>query len=212
MGHFQNVPKEPAEVPANGVCMTRVRLTPTARHAFPDIGPRLGTLLERTAGGTIAVMQWDGIDARTRISADSVEDAENPVAGRSGGRVLVCGPRDWTDWLAVYRTLTEEHAIDPIVCLIEGGARGVDRFAWQWATDRAIRTDRCAVDHVLDGSWPAAGPRRNGRMLREKRPDRWLAFVSNPPTKGTSDMIRQARKAGIPGREIRAESVEDATP
>lgn len=54
---------------------TRVRLTPTAALAFPDIGARHGTLLERTDKGAIAVVQFDGIDARTRINAESVEDA-----------------------------------------------------------------------------------------------------------------------------------------
>lgn len=117
-------------------------------------------------------------------------------------RVLVCGPRDWADYCTVFEVLDGEHKAAPITCLIEGGAPGVDRFARRWAADRGVPNDPCPVDPALDGPWPAAGPRRNRRMLREKRPDRCLAFIANPPTSGTADMVRQARRAGIPVREI----------
>lgn len=117
-------------------------------------------------------------------------------------RVLVCGPRDWEDYWVVFEVLDGEHKTVPITCIIEGGALGVDRFSRRWAEARGIENDPCPVDHTLDGPWPAAGPRRNRRMLREKRPERCVAFIATPPTRGTADMVRQARMAGIPVREI----------
>jgi hypothetical protein len=117
-------------------------------------------------------------------------------------RLLVCGPRDYPDYWTVHEILDAMHRVNPITCLIEGGALGVDRFARAWAVKNGVPTDPCEVDHTLDGPWPAAGSRRNQRMMREKRPDRVLAFVATPPTKGTADMVRQAKRAGVPVREI----------
>lgn len=117
-------------------------------------------------------------------------------------RVLVCGPRDWTDYAVVFSNLTRIHAAQRITCLIEGGASGVDKLARLWAEDRAIQTDPCPVDPTLDGVWPSAGPRRNRRMLKEKKPDRYIAFVTTPPTRGTADMVKQADRAVIPGTVI----------
>lgn len=51
----------------------RVRLLPTAREAFPDIGTRHGTILRRA--GQWVIVSWDGSDATTWIQAASVEDA-----------------------------------------------------------------------------------------------------------------------------------------
>lgn len=117
-------------------------------------------------------------------------------------RLLVCGPRDWTDYWTVFEVLDGEHAAHTVTCLIDGGALGVDRFARRWAKERGVPVDPCPVDHTLDGPWPAAGPRRNGRMLREKQPDRCIAFIATPPTPGTANMVRQAKRAGVPVREI----------
>lgn len=45
-----------------------------------------------------------------------------------------------------------------------------------------------------------AGPLRNARMLAEGRPDAVIAF---PGGKGTADMVRKARAAGLPVVEAR---------
>jgi hypothetical protein len=46
---------------------------------------------------------------------------------------------------------------------------------------------------------PAAGPRRNRRMLAEFEPTRVVAFVDKPlaKSKGTADMVNIARAAGV---------------
>jgi hypothetical protein len=112
-------------------------------------------------------------------------------------RLLVCGPRDYPDYWTVFEVLDGIHKAEPVGCIIEGGALGVDRFARRWAHERGVPHDPCPVDHTLDGPWPAAGPRRNARMLREKQPDRCVAFVASPETSGTADMVRRARRAGL---------------
>ena len=114
-------------------------------------------------------------------------------------RVLVCGPRDWTDYWTVAEVLSGQHAADPFSCLIEGGALGVDRFARRWATDRGVPVETFEADWTHG---KAAGPIRNRRMLAEGKPDRCIAFIADPPTRGTANMVRQAREAGVPVREI----------
>lgn len=47
-----------------------VRLTPSARRLFPDIGDRTGLLL-RVEGW--AVTTWRGLDAETRIPLEHLE-------------------------------------------------------------------------------------------------------------------------------------------
>lgn len=123
-------------------------------------------------------------------------------------RLLVTGPRDLKDYYLVHEVLDGIHAVTPITVLIEGGAPGTDRFARRWAEDRGVATDPCPVDHALDGPWPAAGPRRNARMLRKKKPDRGLAFVADPPTRETADMVRKMKRGGLEVREVCGVEVE----
>lgn len=120
-------------------------------------------------------------------------------------RVLVCGPRDMTDYWLVFEVLDGQHCADPITCIIEGGANGGDRFARAWSQRRGVANDPCPVDHSLDGPWPGAGPRRNWRMFKTKAPDRVIAFVATPPTPGTAHMIKVAKRAGLPVLEIMLE-------
>lgn len=102
----------------------------------------------------------------------------------------------------VREILDGHHRAYGIDCLIEGGAHGVDRFACRWAQEHGVPIDPCPVEE-RDGPWPAAGPRRNSRMLRERAPiHRGIAFIANPPTPGTADMVRKMKRAGIPVREI----------
>lgn len=117
-------------------------------------------------------------------------------------RVLVCGPRNMTDYWLVFEVLDGMHKATPIACIIEGGALGGDRFSRAWAERRGVAHDPCPVDHALDGPWPGAGPRRNWRMLKTKKPDQVVAFVATPPTPGTSHMVNVAKREGVPVREI----------
>lgn len=112
-------------------------------------------------------------------------------------RLLVCGGRDFNDLILFFDTV-DALSPEPEV-IIQGGASGADALARRYAEKRK-------VDLVtFDADWKAygkgAGPIRNRVMLREGRPDLVLAF---PGGKGTADMVRRARVAGVPVQIVAA--------
>jgi len=110
-------------------------------------------------------------------------------------RVLVCGGRDFDNIDAVFEKLDEIHAIKSITCIIEGGAKGADYLASRWSAYRNIPDhERFSADWALYGK--AAGFIRNQKMIDKGRPDYFVAF---PGGRGTADMVRRLRAAGIPG-------------
>lgn len=111
--------------------------------------------------------------------------------------VLVCGGRDYADARALAEALDALHRETSITRLIHGAARGADALAAAWARSRGIPALAFPADWRRDGR--AAGFVRNARMLREGRPDLVVAF---PGGKGTAHMVKLARDAGIPVREI----------
>lgn len=112
-------------------------------------------------------------------------------------RVIVCGGRDYADRDRVYAVLDKLHREAGIDRIIEGGALGADRLAFDWAEGLAVPTTRYEADWNAFGSF--AGPRRNATMLEDGQPDLVIAF---PGAAGTRDMIRQARRAGVDVVEI----------
>lgn len=115
-------------------------------------------------------------------------------------RVLVCGGRDYNDHERLFAVLNKLNAEAGIDVIIEGGARGADRLAREWA--RMIA--KPGVDaETYEADWDAfgsfAGPMRNKAMLEEGKPDLVIAF---PGGSGTRDMIRKAKKAGVEVIEI----------
>lgn len=116
-------------------------------------------------------------------------------------RVLVCGDRNWEDHWIIMRVLRGiyEGARDwmwPLV-VVHGAAPGADSMA------NACAGDIGAVVEPYPAEWDkygrAAGPRRNQQMLDEGKPDVVLAFHDNlAESKGTGDMVRRAKKAGLP--------------
>lgn len=106
--------------------------------------------------------------------------------------MLVCGGRDFPSPAQVFRYLDEYHAKTPISELIQGGARGVDTFAKEWAWHNGLIIYTCKAEWEKYGR--AAGHIRNARML-EWKPDVVIAF---PGGSGTANMMMQARKAGVP--------------
>jgi UDP-N-acetylmuramoylalanine-D-glutamate ligase len=113
-------------------------------------------------------------------------------------RVLVCGGRDYDDAERAVAVLDKLHqTAEGIDVLIEGGAKGADRLARRWAQAEPVRIETYEADWENQGSF--AGPARNKRMLDEGKPDLVIAF---PGGKGTADMVRKARKAGVEVIEI----------
>lgn len=111
-------------------------------------------------------------------------------------RVIVCGGRDHLDSVGVFRQLDAFHAHTPISTLIEGGAKGVDRFAYQWAQERKIPAVRFPAHWEKYGK--SAGPRRNMEML-DYPADCVIAF---PGGRGTACMVRLAQERGVKVVEV----------
>lgn len=71
-------------------------------------------------------------------------------------------------------------------------------------TSARSKAERDLIYTTLEGVFPrsatngkAAGPIRNQRMLDEGKPDLVVAF---PGGRGTADMVRRAKAAGVPVR------------
>lgn len=117
-------------------------------------------------------------------------------------RAIVCGGRDYSDEGKVFEALTSLG----VSFVIEGGASGADTLAWEWARrnltdDKAPWSDRwMRFDARWDRDGRAAGPIRNQRMIDEGKPDAVVAF---PGGRGTADMIRRAKRAGIPVHQFK---------
>ena len=110
----------------------------------------------------------------------------------NGGTWLVCGGRNFTDQAmfdSVMIELCRAYGCPSI--LIEGGARGTDAMAADWAARMAINHRQMRADWVTHGR--AAGPIRNQQMLDKGKPNLVIAF---PGGKGTADMVERARHAG----------------
>ncbi len=107
-------------------------------------------------------------------------------------KVLVCGGRDFRDQENLYRVLDRlSKDWGPDVTIIEGDARGADRMAGYWARRHGHTDMKFRADWQSHGR--AAGPIRNQQMLDEG-PDMVVAF---PGGRGTADMVRRARAAGV---------------
>lgn len=110
-------------------------------------------------------------------------------------RVVVTGPRDEKDKEFVWSALDEfdQSEMGPITELGQGEARGVDRFAKEWAEARGVPMKPYPAD--WDQHDEAAGAIRNGEMLDDFQPDYVLVFPRGGP--GTTDCAKQARKKGF---------------
>ena len=125
----------------------------------------------------------------------------NNLIGMNGQTWLICGGRAFANrWMF-------DSAMSDLIrmrgCpgkIVHGGARGADTMAGAWATRMAIEEHAVPVDARIDGDWPAAGPRRNQRMLDIHKPQLVVAF---PGGNGTADMVRRSRKACIDVAEIK---------
>ncbi len=113
-------------------------------------------------------------------------------------RWLVCGGRDYPDEKTLFATLTllvVDRGWPSVV--IEGEARGADTMAREWAEHFMIPVEKYPADWERYGR--AAGFIRNRQMLSDGKPDLVVAFYDKPreESKGTADMVKQARAAGV---------------
>jgi hypothetical protein len=122
-------------------------------------------------------------------------------------RVLICGGRDMDrtaafNWLE--RNLKDELAHETgcfsaltIERVIHGGARGADDAAGQWAESEGVPVTVYRAQWEKHGN--AAGPLRNQKMIEEGKPD---VVVALPGGRGTADMVRRAKDAGVKVIEV----------
>ena len=134
--------------------------------------------------------------------------------------VLVTGDRDWTDWELLYSVLDQA---DPDI-LIEGEARGADKWSRNWAESRGFSPlepnfhNGVYVPHSsitgkvffpMPADWKrfkrAAGPIRNGQMatllkfFADAMYDCEVYAFHNDieNSKGTKDMVGRVKKLEI---------------
>jgi hypothetical protein len=125
-------------------------------------------------------------------------------------RLLVCGGRDFADKVGAYKVLDAWHRALGIGVVIEGDARGADRIAGYWARKNRVDNLKFPADWNTLGK--AAGAIRNQQMLDEGKPTHVLAF---PGGRGTADMVRRAKAAGVQVIKVGAQRIEarsDETP
>lgn len=123
-------------------------------------------------------------------------------------RLLVCGGRTFSDKALLFATLdrvtprTEPdeygNTLPAGVTIIHGAAQGADRLADDWAVVNWCSVEQYPAD--WDRYKKSAGFIRNQEMLEKGRPDLVIAF---PGGRGTADMVRRARKAGVPVTEVK---------
>ena len=112
-------------------------------------------------------------------------------------RVLVCGGREFKDADMLEDRLSALRVERGFSLVIAGGARGADTLAEEWAKAHGLACDVYQADWT--GLGRKAGPMRNQQMLDEGKPQLVVAF---PGGRGTADMVRRARTAGVEVIEI----------
>ena len=103
--------------------------------------------------------------------------------------VVVGGGRYLKDRQMVWRVLDYLHQQEPITRLAHGGCSGADFLAELWAKQRQVPSRSYPPD--WQGKGKAAGPIRNGEMLRQEVPDLVIGF---PGGSGTRDLLLQAQR------------------
>jgi hypothetical protein len=110
-------------------------------------------------------------------------------------RVLICGDRNWTDRESIdslLATLPRE-----TTTIIHGNAKGADRIAGEIAEGYGMDVEFYPAMWNLYGR--AAGPKRNAKMLEKGRPEYIVYYHADlASSKGTRNMVNQAREAGLP--------------
>lgn len=111
------------------------------------------------------------------------------IADHLRGQYEAQSERERSRLVAVLDAAVARLGLSRLAC---GDATGADALAASWAEDRGIPFKVYAADWSAHGN--AAGPVRNGVMLKEEQPS---AVIALPGSRGTRDCCRQAEKLGI---------------
>lgn len=118
-------------------------------------------------------------------------------------RVLVTGGRDYGDAQFLNTVLTLLHRRFGIAQLVHGAQRGADTLAHAWALANGVAPLPYPAQW---GSYAGtfAGRVRNGRMLREARPDLVVGFTGG---RGTAHMLSMAKEWGYATLDLRGKTL-----
>ena len=109
-------------------------------------------------------------------------------------RILICGSRDFGNIDAIKHVIDNLNDEDVV---IHGCAKGADSIAEFLAMKRGLKVLGFPAQWTKYGR--RAGSIRNQQMIDEGKPDKVYAFYTDKATsKGTKNMVKLARKAGIP--------------
>lgn len=117
-------------------------------------------------------------------------------------RIVVCGGRDFNDRELCFQALDKIIPMYPDPEIVSGHATGADSLGEEYAREHALPVS------IFPASWQvygrAAGPIRNKQMLEYARQDNPLIVAFwDGASRGTGNMIRQAKEAGVPVKIIR---------
>lgn len=113
-------------------------------------------------------------------------------------KILVCGGRDFDDWVLLESSLNAAREEGETIHIIEGGAIGADFLSRVYAKVYGFPFTEFLPDWDKNGK--RAGFIRNQQMLDEGKPDLVIAFPGNA---GTNDMVARAIAAKVPITFIR---------
>lgn len=106
--------------------------------------------------------------------------------------VLITGGREYNNLTELYSVLDKLHSERSFKYLVHGNARGADKMAHRWATDRGVQP--VSMEALWDYEGKTAGTKRNARMLLFAKPDLCVAFSGG---RGTAHMMRLAYNNGV---------------
>jgi hypothetical protein len=119
--------------------------------------------------------------------------------------VLVCGDRNWTDFNTIDKFLATQSPITTKI--VEGDCKGADKISGYLARKRGFEVIAEAAKFDKFGLF--AGIIRNSAMIHMYEPDLIVAFHNDiEHSKGTKNMLFQAKKCGIKTLLIKSEDVQ----
>lgn len=112
--------------------------------------------------------------------------------------LLIAGSRTFEDRELLYRVADEVLAGERAV-IVEGGARGADSLAKDYALERGLDLVEFKADWKQYGR--AAGPKRNDEMVDYiKEKDGEALYFWDEESKGTKQCIESAKRKEVPVR------------
>lgn len=108
-------------------------------------------------------------------------------------RLIVSGYRNFNNKNVVWSALDFHIKSHDEIIIVHGAANGVDTLAEEYAKERQIKY--MGIPAQWDKHGKGAGPIRNTELL--KHGDELIAFIDSENSKGTLNMINQAKEAGI---------------